>query len=112
MNIYANLFISLVSNLIFYLVLFSVLVFIVIMAIWAHKKPIVSGKEGLLNEEVEAMEDFKKSGRVFVHGEIWKAISEKPVKKGDILQIKKIGKRMILYVVKNNEKSKNTVVSE
>ncbi len=106
-----NLLISLISNFIFYFVLFSVLIFTVVMAILAHKKPVVSGKEGLLKEEVEAVENFKRSGRVFVHGEIWKAVSENPVKKGEILRIKKIDKRMILHIVKTNEKSESSIVS-
>ena len=106
-----NLLISLVTNLIFYFVLFSVLIFTVIMAIFAHKKPVVSGKEGLLKEEVEAVENFKRSGHVFVHGEIWKAVSDNPVKKGEILKIKKIDKRMILHIVKIDEKSKSAIVS-
>ncbi len=60
--------------------------FIVIMkAVQAQRKRPVTGKEGMVGEKGIAKTDIKKGkeGLVFVHGEIWKAISEEEIKKGD-----------------------------
>jgi membrane-bound serine protease (ClpP class) len=49
-----------------------------------RKKP-TTGKEGLVGEEGIVIEDLKPMGVIEVHGEIWKAIAEKRIKKGSSL---------------------------
>ena len=52
-----------------------------------RRKPAVSGIESMLGTIAEALEDFDKTGAVFVNGERWNARSGIAVKKGDKLQI-------------------------
>jgi membrane-bound serine protease (ClpP class) len=44
----------------------------------------------MLSEMAEVIEDFAEKGMVRVHGELWQAVSERPVKKGQLLPIKEI----------------------
>jgi len=52
-----------------------VLVGIVSFAVRARRRPVVSGVEGLLREQAEAVESFEREGLVRVHGEVWTAVS-------------------------------------
>lgn len=54
----------------------------------ARRKPVVSGHEGMLGAEAEALEDFDAEGWVRVHGETWSAQSPRPVRKGERLRVK------------------------
>lgn len=55
------------------------------MAVAARRKKVVSGAEGMIGSPAEALEDFADMGSVRVHGEIWKARTNEPVKRGDML---------------------------
>ena len=57
------------------------------MAVAARRKKIVSGLEGMLGSHAEALEDFSDTGSIRVHGEIWKARTENPVRRGDSLLV-------------------------
>ncbi len=61
------------------------------------RKP-AAGKEGLIGEQgVTRTEVNSEGGTVFVHGELWNAVSDRPIKKG--VKIKVIGSQgMILKV--------------
>ncbi len=77
-----------VSRLAIFVVLITTFLFffIVIMkAVQAQRKRAVTGKEGMLGEKGIAKTDIRKDkeGAVFVHGEIWKAISDEEIKKGE-----------------------------
>ena len=52
-----------------------------------RRKPAVSGIESMLGTVAEALEDFDKTGTVFINGERWNARSAVTVKKGEKLQI-------------------------
>jgi len=67
-----------------------VLVAIVSFAVRARRRPVVSGAEGLTREFAEAVEDFDKQGLVRVHGELWTAVSNEPVRAGQRLAIRKV----------------------
>ncbi|MGC8853062.1 MAG: NfeD family protein, partial [Hydrogenobacter sp.] len=57
----------------------------------AQKRKKMLGTEELIGEEGEAMTDFiNGKGKVFVHGEIWNAVSDEEIKKGDTVEIKKV----------------------
>ena len=58
----------------------------------AHKRKVVSGKEGLLGSIGKARTkiDPKLEGKVFIHGEIWNAVSKEKIKKGDSIQIVRV----------------------
>lgn len=60
---------------------------VVSLAAKALREQVVTGQEGLVGEEGEALEDFLKSGQVFVHGEIWNAITNEFIQKGDRIRV-------------------------
>ncbi|MBW1973174.1 MAG: nodulation protein NfeD [Deltaproteobacteria bacterium] len=57
------------------------------MAIRAHRKKPTTGKEGLVGEKGEARTDIMPEGQVFLHGEIWNAISDESIKKGEMVKV-------------------------
>lgn len=66
-------------------------VFILTLGIKAQFKKVVSGKEGLIGEIGIAKTDIDESGgTIFVHGEYWSAISDKPVKRGRKVKVLEI----------------------
>jgi len=51
------------------------------------RKP-AAGKEGLISENGVARSEINdQGGTVFVHGELWNAVSEKPIKKGSKIKV-------------------------
>lgn len=67
------------------------------MVIKIRRKPPVSGREEMLNATGEAMDDFTGKGYVRIRGEIWQAVSDTPVKKGQSVRIKSID-GLVLHV--------------
>ena len=53
----------------------------------ARKQKVVTGPEQLLRETVVALEDFEHTGMVRLRGEIWRAQSASPVRKGQQLRV-------------------------
>lgn len=73
-------------------------VFLTSVVIKVHRKKAISGKEGLIGQEAEAIANINdKEGKVFIHGEIWKAISDEPIKKGKKVTVVEI-KGLVLKV--------------
>ena len=66
------------------------LVIIVGMLMRSRRVALVSGNSAMLSEIAEVMEDFTDKGLVRVHGELWQAVTGRPVKKGQLLPIKAI----------------------
>jgi membrane-bound serine protease (ClpP class) len=66
------------------------LVGIVAFAVRARMRPVVSGAEALLGHEAEAVESFAGHGAVRVTGEIWQAVSQRPVRKGQRVRIRRM----------------------
>lgn len=79
----------------------AITIFLVRLVIISHRKKIVSGKEGLIGEKGSAQTHLLPGveGMVFVHGEIWNAVSPEEIKKdaaivvvgidGMVLRVKK-----------------------
>lgn len=67
------------------------------MLLKIRRRPSVSGREDMLNSTAEVMEDFTDEGYVQTRGEIWKAVSAVPVKKGQRVQIKSI-EGLVLHI--------------
>jgi len=67
-----------------------VLLGIVSFAVRARRQPVVSGREGLLREQAEAVEAFEHHGLVRVHGELWNAVTRHPVQAGQVLRIVRV----------------------
>jgi membrane-bound serine protease (ClpP class) len=64
-----------------------------------RKKP-TTGKEGLVGEEGIVIEDLKPMGVIEVHGEIWKAIAENRIKKGQTVQVEEVDSKHLRLKVK------------
>ena len=75
--------------------------FAVGMGVRAQRRKAVTGSEGLIGEEGEAVEAFRKGeGQVMVHGEIWKAQSEEKILKGDKVVVTEVkGLKLIVKKV-------------
>ena len=52
------------------------------------KRGPVSGVDAVIGETATVVEEFEKSGRVRVAGEIWSAVSDKPLEKDDTVVVK------------------------
>ena len=63
---------------------------IVSFAVRARRRPVVSGREGLLLEHAEAVEAFDRQGLVRAHGELWNAVTRAPVRSGQRLRIVRV----------------------
>ncbi|NMB65324.1 MAG: nodulation protein NfeD, partial [Spirochaetes bacterium] len=82
------------------LIVLLLFIFVVVRAvIKVHTQKAVTGIEGMIGEKGEATIDFTGKGTVEVHGELWTAISDEPVKKGDVVEVIKM-EGMVLYVKK------------
>lgn len=63
-------------------------VFAIGLGLHAQRRKPVTGKEGLVGERGNAVDDFTKGkGQVSVHGEIWEAQTEEKVKRGDAIKV-------------------------
>lgn len=61
------------------------------LIIKAHRRKPVTGMEGLVDEEGKAITDITaKEGMVSVHGEIWSAMSEEPIGKGETVVVESV----------------------
>ena len=57
------------------------------MAIRAQRRAVVTGAEELMGMQAEVLKDFQGKGRVRVHGELWNARSEVPLRRGEKVRI-------------------------
>jgi len=70
---------------------------LIYMMMRARNRPVVSGAEGMLLQQAEALEDFAGRGSVFLEGERWTAESLQPVQKGQALRVTAI-KGLVAHV--------------
>lgn len=84
--------VSLALVLAFSLTTAGITIFLVGAVIRAHRKKVMSGKEGLAGEIGRAQTSIEssKEGKVFVHGEIWNAVAQVPIKKGEKIRVVKV----------------------
>lgn len=54
--------------------------FLAVLAARAQRSPVNAGNAGLVGEVGRAIGELDPAGRVFVHGEIWNAVAEAPVR--------------------------------
>lgn len=71
------------------LAVFSLVVvgFLMTMALRMRRAPVRTGIEGLVHEIGTARSPIDPRGKVFVHGEIWDAVSEEPLAAGDPVEV-------------------------
>jgi membrane-bound ClpP family serine protease len=93
-------------------VAFEFLEHVVFPLIWVllqrRKKP-VTGPEALEGCIAEVIDWRQREGQVFVNGEYWKAISEKPLARGERVVIRKV--EGLTLTVKTIDTSRNTTLS-
>jgi len=64
--------------------------FLMSIAVRARRNKIVTGKQGLIGEIGIAQSTLAPSGKVFVHGELWDAVSSVPVPAGERIVIRQV----------------------
>jgi len=77
-------------------------IFILQRIVSTYRKKPSTGMDGIIGEAGEALEDLTPLGKVFVHGEIWKARGEGTVRKGEPVRVV-AEKGMILTVARESE---------
>lgn len=60
----------------------AIFIFLVFIAIRAHSRKASTGREGLLGETGVVHTDLSPEGKVFIHGEIWRAEASEAIPKG------------------------------
>jgi membrane-bound serine protease (ClpP class) len=68
------------------------------MAIRAQRLPVQTGREGLLQELGVARTPIDPRGKVLIHGEIWDAVADEPVRAGETVQV--LGMRNLTLAVR------------
>ncbi len=73
-------------------VVVTALLFVIVigLVVKAHKRRPKTGAEGLIGLRGTAKTDIHKSGTVFVHGELWSAWSETPIKAGSLIEVEDV----------------------
>ncbi len=67
---------------------FAGVTYLAVKAVW--RKP-TTGAEGLVGEKGEALTQVTpQGGQVFVHGEIWQAISQEPIAQGALVEVEAV----------------------
>jgi len=64
--------------------------FLMTLALRAHRNKVVTGVQGLIGEVGTAQGILAPLGKVFVHGEIWDAVSSSPVPAGSKVVVQKV----------------------
>ena len=68
----------------------AITVFLMSLAFKAYKQKIVTGEEGLAGEIGVARTPLQPEGKVFVHGELWDAVSSAHVAAGERVQVRSV----------------------
>ncbi len=69
-------------------------------AIRAHRKKPSTGKEGLVGEEGVTIDDLNPTGQIEIHGEIWNAVSDRRIKKGQRVIVEDVHSQHLRLKVK------------
>lgn len=68
----------------------AITVFLMTIALRARRNKVVTGIEGLIGEEAVAQTPLAPAGKVFVHGELWDAVSSANVAAGERVRVRKV----------------------
>jgi len=60
------------------------------LAIKAHRNKVVTGVQGLIGQKGIAKTPLNPTGQIFVHGELWSAVSSEPVALGESVVVNKL----------------------
>lgn len=64
----------------------------------AQRGRVYGGKEGLPGKHGVAMTDFEKTGRIFLSGEYWDAVTDTQVREGDEVEVVSMEENLILKI--------------
>ena len=65
-------------------------VFLMTVAVRARRNKVLTGSEGLIGEVAVAQTSLAPAGKVFVHGEIWDAVSSSNVPAGERVRVQRV----------------------
>jgi len=65
----------------------AIVLFLLTLVFKAHRRRSFSGREGMIGETGSARTDLAPRGMVFVHGELWEAVAEEPVRAGEKVKV-------------------------
>ena len=70
----------------------AITLFLVYSVLRSQRTKVTAGQEGLIGQVAEAQKPIspKCKGKVFVHGEIWNAVSKDKIKRGDEVTITEV----------------------
>jgi len=77
-----------------------VCIFLVALVVKAQARRAFTGREGMIGELGTARTDLTPSGKVFVHGELWEAESDQPVRMGERVRVVEVEKNLKIKVKK------------
>lgn len=77
-----------------------IFIFLIIIAVRAHARTASTGKEGLIGEVGVAQTDLSPEGRVFVHGEIWRAEATEDLPVGTKVKVVEVLENLRIKVTK------------
>jgi len=60
------------------------------LAMRARRRPVATGREQLIGDTADAVDGFTSQGQVRIYGELWNAVSSKPVTAGQQLRIDRV----------------------
>src|SRR3569832_1987241 len=72
--------------------------FVIGLAIMARQRPVVSGREELVGSVGSVLEDFDRRGFIRVHGEVWTAVSDRPLRKDQRVRVVKLDDLSLLVL--------------
>lgn len=77
-------------------------IFLVVRLVFnAHRSKVMTGQQGMVNSDGQVLQDFTGKGKIMIHGEIWNALSETPLLKGDEVVVTEV-RGMDLVVTKKD----------
>ncbi|MDT8403741.1 nodulation protein NfeD [Sulfuriflexus sp.] len=64
-----------------------IFIFVIEMALRARKKPVVSGIDEMIGGTATVTDDFEGKGLISIHSELWQAVSDQPLRKGQRVKV-------------------------
>ncbi len=65
----------------------AIVLFLLTLVFKAHARKAITGREGMIGETGTARTDLSPAGKVFVHGELWEAEADSPVRAGEPVKV-------------------------
>lgn len=79
-----------------------VCIFLVALVVKAQARRALTGREGMIGETGTARTDLSPRGWVFVHGELWEAEADAPIRAGERVRVAAVGGGLKIKVTKES----------